>query len=49
MQELEMISHLRQLPWENLEGTSQTQMVNNCVLYMHTVQLSDHKHLFQNA
>ena len=35
MQELEMTSHLSQLPWENLEGLSQTQMVNNCFLYAH--------------
>ena len=31
-----MISHVGQLPWENLEGTSQTQMVNNCFLYAHS-------------
>ena len=36
MQELEMISHFGQLPWNNLEGTSQTQMVNNCFLYAHS-------------
>jgi len=48
MQELEIASHLRQLSWENVEGTSQTQMVNNSVLYENSSQISDHKHFLQN-